>query len=99
MPTFTYKTKNSSGDTVKGEREAPDKYELYKILKNEGLETSFCRRKKNGLAIYLSSLHLSIGGKVKAQDKINFARNLGSDAQGGACTVPGTFGHRPSVKE
>src|ERR1035437_7948646 len=76
MPTFTYKAKNSSGKIVKGQHEATDKYELYKLLKGEGLETIFVEEKKRGL-FNLSSLHISFGGRVKTQDKINFARNLG----------------------
>src|ERR1035437_486721 len=76
MPTFTYKAKNSSVKTVKGQREATDKYELYKLLKGEGLETIFVEEKKRS-SFSLSLLHISFGGKVKTQDKLNFARNLG----------------------
>ena len=76
MPTFTYKAKNASGETLKGQHEAADKFELYKLLKDEGLETISAEEKKEG-AFSLSSLHISFGGKVKTQDKINFARNLG----------------------
>lgn len=76
MPIFTYKAKNSSGENVKGQHEAADKYELYKLLKDDGLETVSAEEKKPGM-LNLSSLHFSIVGKVKTQDKINFARNLG----------------------
>ena len=76
MPTFKYKAKNSSVKTVKGQREATDKYELYKLLKGEGLETIFVEEKKRS-SFSLSLLHISFGGRVKTQDKINFARNLG----------------------
>jgi type IV pilus assembly protein PilC len=75
MTTFTYKAKNSAGKDVKGQREAVNKYELYKLLKDEGLETLLVEEKKR--ASLGSILHVSIGGKVKTQDKINFARNLG----------------------
>jgi len=74
MPTFIYKAKNSSGETVKGQHEAVDKYELYKILKDEGLETVSAEEKNEG-SLGLS-LHISFGNKIKTQDKINFARNL-----------------------
>src|ERR1017187_7809276 len=76
MPIFTYKTKNQAGETLKGQREAADKYELYKTLKDEGLETISVEEKKKG-SFSLSFLHISFGGRVKTQDKINFARNLG----------------------
>ncbi|MDR3558425.1 MAG: type II secretion system F family protein [Candidatus Pacebacteria bacterium] len=76
MPIFTYKTKNSAGETIKGQREAADKYELYKALKIEGLEAVSVEEKKQG-TFGQSMLHFSIGGRVKTQDKINFARNLG----------------------
>src|ERR1039458_5634780 len=76
MPLFTYKTKNSAGEMIKGQREAADKYELYKTLKGEGLETISVEEKKKG-SFSLSSLHISFGGRVKTQEKINFARNLG----------------------
>jgi type IV pilus assembly protein PilC len=61
---------------LKGQREAEDKYGLYKALKGEGLETISAEEKKQG-AFDLSFLHFSFGGGVKTQDKINFARNLG----------------------
>lgn len=76
MPIFSYKAKNPAGETVKGEREAADKFGLYRTLKEEGLETLSVEEKKKG-ALGLSSLHISFGGRVKTQDKINFARNLG----------------------
>ena len=76
MPIFTYKTKDSAGETVKGQREATDKYELYKALKSEGLEAVSVEEKKQG-SLGKSLSHFSIGGRVKTQDKINFARNLG----------------------
>ena len=76
MPTFIYKAKNSAGETVKGQREADDKYELYKLLKEEGLETVSAKEKNQGSFMSFSP-HISFGGRVKMQDKINFARNLG----------------------
>ena len=79
MPIFSYKAKNAAGETVKGEREAADKYGLYALLKEDGLETLSVEEKKSGI------LHMSFGkgGKVNMQERINFARNLGAMLKAG----------------
>jgi len=75
MPIFFLQNKKFFRRDGEGPARSADKYELYKILKEEGLETFQPKKKQRSFS--LSSLHISIGGKVKTQDKINFARNLG----------------------
>jgi type IV pilus assembly protein PilC len=77
MSHFIYKAKKSNGETYKGEQDAADRYELYKILKEKGEEVVDVREGKSmnlkTLSISLPFLH-----SIKAQEKITFARNLGS---------------------
>lgn len=79
MPIFTYKTKGPNGAIVRGEREAADKYEAYKILKADGIEAvSVEEKKKRGWNISFGK-----GGRVKMQERINFARNLSAMIKAG----------------
>ncbi len=79
MSHFIFKAKKTGGEVYKGERDAKDRYELYKILKESGEEVLDVREKdgKSGLSkninISLPFLH-----SVKTQEKITFARNLGA---------------------
>jgi type IV pilus assembly protein PilC len=79
MPLFSYKAENKEREIVKGELMAADKYELYRLLKVQGLEV-LSEREKNpsGGGFFHFSLHSTGGGRVKMQERINFARNLGS---------------------
>lgn len=80
MSHFTYKAKRSDGEIYKGEKDAKDRYELYKILKESGDEIIDVKEKSGGKIGLSGGLNFSfsIFGRVKTQEKINFARNLGS---------------------
>ncbi len=79
MSHFTYKAKKSTGEIYKGNRDANDRYELYKILKEAGDEViSVEERSGTGFSLKNISITLPFLHSIKAQDKINFARNLGS---------------------
>ncbi len=80
MSHFIYKAKRSNGEIYKGEKDANDRYELYKILKESGEEVIDVKEKFGSKIAIKNSFNFSfsIFGKVKAQEKINFARNLGS---------------------
>jgi type IV pilus assembly protein PilC len=80
MSHFIYKAKKSSGEIYKGERDANDRYELYKILKESGDEVIDVKEKSSNKVSIKGNFNFSfnIFGKVKSQEKINFARNLSS---------------------
>ena len=80
MAHFIYKAKKSTGEIYKGERDANDRFELYKILKESGEEAIDVKEKSGMNLASKANLNISLPflGQVKAQDKINFARNLGS---------------------
>ncbi len=79
MSHFTYKAKRSDGEVYKGEKDANDRFELYKMLKESGEEVLDVQEKNSssmfskGMTINLPFMH-----SIKMQDKINFARNLSS---------------------
>lgn len=79
MSHFTYKAKRSDGEVYKGEKDANDRFELYKMLKESGEEVLDVQEKNSssmfskGMNINLPFMH-----SIKMQDKINFARNLSS---------------------
>jgi len=81
MAHFTYTAKHSTGETYKGEADAADHYELYKIIRESGGEViSYKETKKGGLKGMNISFSL---GRIKTQEKIIFARNLGAMIQAG----------------
>ena len=79
MSHFIYKVKKSSGEIFKGEKDSKDRYELYKILKESGDEVIDVREGEAGFSIFKNlGSFLTFAQRVKMQEKINFARNLGS---------------------
>ncbi len=80
MPHFIYKAKKIGGEIYKGEKDAKDRYELYKILKDSGEEIVDYKEKSASFnpIKFLSSIDIPFLGSVKTQEKISFARNLGS---------------------
>lgn len=83
MSHFVYKAKKSTGQIYSGEKDAADRYELYKLLRDSGDEVvSFSEKKpRAGLKMNISISFLS--GRVKTEEKINFARNLGAMIEAG----------------
>jgi type IV pilus assembly protein PilC len=77
MPHFIYKAKRSDGEIYKGTKDAKDRFELYRMLKESGEEAVDVQEKgvnkgfSEGFSMSLPFFH-----SIKAQDKINFARNL-----------------------
>ncbi len=79
MSHFIYKAKKASGEIYKGEKDANDRYDLYKILKESGEEVIDVTEKSGkGMSLKNITITLPFLNSIKAQDKINFARNLGS---------------------
>lgn len=83
MSHFIFKAKKAGGAVYKGERDAKDCYELYKMLKESGDEVLSVEEKTKGSFLKRLNIQVSIFGSVKAQEKINFIRNLGSMIKAG----------------
>lgn len=79
MTHFTYTSKKPTGEIYKGERDVKDRYELYRILKESGEEVLDVQEKGAQSGI-LGKINFSFSflSKIKTQEKITFARNLGS---------------------
>jgi type IV pilus assembly protein PilC len=83
MSHFIFKAKKPGGEIYSGERDAADRYELYKLLRESGDEVVQFKERgpSKGLNINLSFGAITNG--VKMIDKINFARNLGAMLEAG----------------
>ena len=75
MSTFVFKAKRSNGEIYKGERDAKDRFDLYKILKESGDEAISVKEKSGGLSF---NLNFNFFNSIKMMDKITFSKNLGS---------------------
>lgn len=83
MSHFIYKARRSDGEVYSSEKDANDRYELYKLIRESGDEIIEMRE----LAV-TTGLHrtISLGAvfkHIKTIEKINFARNLGSMLEAG----------------
>jgi type IV pilus assembly protein PilC len=76
MAHFIYKAKKADGEIYKGTMDSKDRYELYRILKESGEEVVDVQEKKRK-PLFGGKFVITLSA-VKTQDKINFARNLGS---------------------
>jgi type IV pilus assembly protein PilC len=75
MSHFTFKAKKPTGEIYKGEKDAADRFELYRMIRGTGDEiVSVDEKAAHGLKAGIS---LSFLSHVKTIEKINFARNLG----------------------
>lgn len=82
MSHFIFKAKKLSGEIYKGEKDANDRYELYKILKDQGEEVIEFKEKKDRKGFNFN-ISISLFDRVKTIEKINFARNLGAMLEAG----------------
>ena len=77
MSHFIFKAKKPTGEIYSGERDAADRFELYKMLRESGEEIISVDEKAGSKGL---KMDISLGGllnRVKTIEKINFARNLG----------------------
>jgi len=81
MPSFKYKIKEESGETVEMFTEAEDKYSLADNLKKQGKDVIFIEEQKSS-GDFIKSLNRLIV-KVKLQDKIIFTKNLSAMTKAG----------------
>ncbi len=82
MSHFIFKAKKASGEVYKGEKDANDHYELYKILRDQGEEVVEFKEKRSSKGFNIN-LSFSFFDKVKTIEKINFARNLAAMLEAG----------------
>ncbi len=83
MSHFIFQAKKPTGETYSGEKDAPDRYELYKLLHENGDEILSFKEGKEKKGMNKDISIPFIGKRVKTIEKINFARNLGSMLQAG----------------
>ncbi len=81
MPHFTFKSKKIGGEVRKGEQDAKDRFELYKILKESGEEVISVAEKKK--MPFFKNFSLPFLNSIRMQQKINFSRSLGSMIKAG----------------
>lgn len=82
MTHFKFKAKKPTGETYTAERDAADRYELYRLIRESGDEMLVAEEKK--VRRFNTLVSVGRGGKgVKMIDKINLARNLGSMLEAG----------------
>ncbi len=83
MSHFTFKAKKPSGEIYTSERDAADRFEIYRLLKEGGDEVVEVKEKMLSKGIF-GTIDLSgIFKHVKTIEKINFARNLGAMLEAG----------------
>ncbi len=73
MSRFSYYAKNLSGEEIKGEMDARDRFELAQILRQKKYTLILCKEKKG---LKKMSFSLPWAGNIPMADKIIFSRNL-----------------------
>jgi len=77
MSHFIFKAKKLGGEVYQGEKDAADRYELYRMIRESGDELVTVEERKHGNIGFHMNISFSFLKHVKPIDKINFARNLG----------------------
>jgi len=80
---FKFKAIKKTGEHYEGEREASDKYALYRDLKKEEDTVLSAFEEKDKKKLWPSLKLLGMLGRVSTAEKINTARNLGSMLEAG----------------
>ena len=83
MAKFIFKAKKKNGEIYTAEKEAADRYDLYRIIREGGSEVISVKEKHSSVLARFDIVASFFSGKVKAIDKINIARNLGSMLEAG----------------
>ena len=103
MSKFIFKAKKQGGEIYQAEKDAADRYELYRLIRESGDELVSVKEKTKGDGL---RIHISFGfmKRVKAIERINFARNLGSMIGAGlplsrALSVLERQAHNKNLKE
>jgi len=82
MSLFKYKAVNHEGATYEASMEAPDRFAVYRKIKESGESVVFVNEVHSKGAVYMEKLN-SIFSRVKTHEKIIFARNLASMIEAG----------------
>lgn len=82
MPTFSYKARKLDGTFIDGTMDAPDRFGVYRKVKEDGGAVISVVETKSGIAFNFGKLN-NMFATVKAQEKITFARNLASMIEAG----------------
>ena len=80
---YSYKAKNEAGEITAGVREAADKTALLKELKSESLDLVTASEMRGNWFTRANEGFTLMFSKVKTQDKITFAKNLGAMIEAG----------------
>ena len=83
MSHFVFKAKRPTGEVYKGERDAADRFELYKLIRESGEEIISVEERKSVAGFHMERNRKGLLGRVKTEDKINLAKNLGLMLQAG----------------
>lgn len=78
---FKYKATGEGGKIIEGEREAPDRFALFRLLKKEGESVTEVHEVRHKSKFNLREITLF--STVKMRDKIVFARNMSSMLEAG----------------
>ncbi len=82
MAVFTYKAIGRNGEMIEGKENVPDRFVLYRKIKSDGHFVVSVKEETAVKTKVVGKLN-SLFGRVKMQEKINFARNLGSMVEAG----------------
>ncbi|MEK7503171.1 MAG: type II secretion system F family protein [Patescibacteria group bacterium] len=77
MLLFHFLAKDSDGQTVEGEKEAADKYDLARVLRLENLSPISIEEKQEKGINKIEKVFSGIFERVSLEEKMNFARNVG----------------------
>ncbi|MFA6405057.1 MAG: type II secretion system F family protein [Candidatus Paceibacterota bacterium] len=83
MAHFVFKAKKRDGEIYEGEQNATDRFELYKLIREDGGEIISVKEKGEKGRIIKNLSAIKLFNRVKTIEKINFARNLGSMLEAG----------------
>ena len=80
---YSYKATNEAGELITGVKEATDKIALGRDLKKDGKNIVTATEVREGWFTYLNDRFTSLFSRVKTQDKIIFAKNMGAMIEAG----------------
>ena len=80
---YSYKATNESGELITGVKEASDKFSLTKDLKREGKNVVTATEVEANWFSRVNDRFTSMFSRVKSQDKIIFAKNMGAMIEAG----------------
>jgi type IV pilus assembly protein PilC len=83
MSHFIFKAKKPDGQVYSSEKDAADRFELYRLIRESGDEVVSVNEKKAKHGLNTDISFGSLFHRVKTIEKINFARNLGSMLEAG----------------